>query len=237
MECCCEKSRNVNIDYSKAKTINLETNDLYDVINDIRTGDLIMFSGISIHSYIIRATTMSIYSHCGIIYIDPETNEITVIHSISDNSSKCIDTNFNASGVVRSKLTDIINTGYYDYINIYKVNRNITISPSKLMKIYKQYMLRSYEIHLLELMGSAIDCRCSGIDIDCIKNKRKEESFFCSELVATIYEKLGLVTLNDSPNEYTPCDVASFDIFNDVIIVKPKSCGIFGRLCKLFLLY
>jgi hypothetical protein len=235
MECCCEKSKNINIDYSKAKTINLESHNLSEIVNEIRTGDLIMFSGISIFSYVIRASTMSIYSHCGIIYIEPSTNEITVIHSVSDNSSVCIDTNFNASGVVRSRLSDIIDSGYYDTIDIYKVNRSINISGNELMKIYKHYMLKSYEIHLLELMGSALDCKCSGVE--CIKNRRNEDSFFCSELVATIYEKLGLVKLNDCPNEYTPYDVTSFGIFDDLLIIKPKQSGFFGRLCKLFLLH
>jgi hypothetical protein len=72
-----------------------------------------------------------------------------------------------------------------------------------LLAFYQEARGRPYERNRLELFRSVYDGP--------LGDNRKEDdtSFFCSELVAEAYQRMGLLPPNPPANEYTPHDFSS----------------------------
>lgn len=173
----------------------------YEAIRDeLKTGDIVLFSGKGLISAGIKWSTSSRWSHVGMILRLPEYDFITIWESTTLSSIVDLDTNSARKGVQLVPLSARVND-YDGAIAIRKLTGAAQISDNvkALMQFRREVAGRPYEKSELELIKSAYDGPFG-------KNKEDLSSLFCSELVAEAYQRMGLVTYAKASNEYTPAD-------------------------------
>ena len=176
-----------------------------DIRGDLRTGDIILFSGKGGISHAIKLTTNSKWSHVGMVLRLPESQAAFLWESTTlTNLKDAIDGRVKR-GVQLVLLSDRVRT--YDgeasirHLHGYTVDNH---SYLNLMQFRQEVRGRAYEQDKLELIRAAYDGPFG-------HNQEDLSSLFCSELVAEAYQRLGL--LQQPPqglpsNEYTPRDFA-----------------------------
>jgi hypothetical protein len=174
--------------------------------NQLKTGDILLFSGKSGISEGIKFFTLSKWSHVGLVYRfqDPLDSfgsifcwESTTLSDIADAETGKL-----TKGVQRVELSERLERCFakkYE-VSVRRLNQPLT---DQMIIALNQFRVevsgRPYEQNKIELIKSTYD----GIFG---QNKEDLSSLFCSELVAEAYQKMGLLT-NDIPsNEYTPKD-------------------------------
>lgn len=168
--------------------------------NELKTGDLVMFSGKGAFSDIIKYGTLSKWSHVGMILHIPEYDFLTVWESTTLSDVKDLDTGLPRKGVQLVPLSDRVQK-YSGEISVRRLQGDDLPKNSlrKLMDLRKELRGKRYERSKVELFKSAYDGPLG-------HNKEDLSSIFCSELVAEAYQRLGLLTEEKSSNEYTPAD-------------------------------
>lgn len=174
----------------------------YSFLRDsLETGDIILFSGNSFISHLIRMATRSDYSHVGMVlkfngYDSVFLWESTKLSNVGDILSgkkkngvqitllsERIE-NYNGSCVLRRLASPSFTSAQIDSLN----------------QLRRELRNRPYERNKKELILSLYD-NAGG------KNEEDLSSVFCSELVAEAYQRLGLIPSDRKPsNEYLPCD-------------------------------
>lgn len=173
----------------------------YDDIRDsLQTGDLILFSGKGPISTGIKLFTASKWSHIGmVISIDGwdsmllwESTSLSKIKDAIDGKAK--------QGVQTVLLSDRIN-GYEGDIALRRLIVKRTPEMVTTMREFRKSVKnRPYEESKIELIKSAYD------SIFGSNNEEDLSSLFCSELVAEMYQRMGLLSEEKLSNEYTPSD-------------------------------
>ncbi len=173
---------------------------------EIKTGDIVLFSGKGGISAGIKWATISPWSHVGMVLVLPEYDfvclwEATTIASLAD-----LETGEFRKGVQLVPLSSRVQQ-YEGQIALRSL-KGVTFSQTDvvaLMALRKRLAGRPYEQEIMELALAAYDGPFG-------LNTEDLSSLFCSELVAEAYQELGLIKSgkHDKPsNEYTPADFSS----------------------------
>ena len=180
-----------------------------DMRDQLKTGDIILFSGKGGISDGIKFFTVSKWSHVGMIYrldnpLDPESSmfcwESTTLSDIKD-----ADTGKLTKGVQRVELSERLercfSKGYE--ISVRPLSETLTDDMILALNNFRHKVSgRPYEKDKIELLKAAYE----GILGD---NKEDLSSLFCSELLAEAYQNMGLLTEKVPSNEYTPNDFST----------------------------
>jgi len=174
----------------------------YDDIRDkLNVGDIVLFSGNSGFSRIIRHFCRSDFSHVGIVWrIDQwDLNmlwESTTQGKIPDVFDLTI-----KQGVQTVALSQKI-ARYDGEVTIRRLNKPLTDDMIRAMTDFRRVVKnRPYEENKWNLAKAVLD-RSSDNDEDL-------SSLFCSELVAETYQRMGLLSEDTPSSEYIPHDFSS----------------------------
>ncbi len=172
---------------------------------DLKTGDLVLFSGKGGVSEWIKWFTGSKWSHIGVVLRLEDYDSVLLWESTTLSNIDDVETGKAHRGVqlvgLRERLTKYVG----DTIAVRRLNKGLTEPMLKKLGSFRSEVSgRPYEENKLELLRAASD-----IFRD---NKEDISSLFCSELVAEAYQKIGL--LSDArtakpSNEFTPEDFSA----------------------------
>jgi hypothetical protein len=178
--------------------------------SELKTGDLLLFSGKGGISAGIKFFTISKWSHVGMVYkfesaLDPKGSifcwESTTLSNVKDAESGKL-----TKGVQRVELSERLEKCFasgYD-ICVRPLSKPLTEEMVITLNNFRHVVSgRPYEQNMVELLKSAYDGFLG-------ENKEDLSSLFCSELVAEAYQKMGLLTEKTPSNEYTPKDFSSY---------------------------
>lgn len=175
-------------------------------IDDLETGDMILFNGNYMLSKIIEYFTHSIYSHVGVIIKDPcfENLFLKGIYVLESGYEPKGDPENDRVkyGVQLTKLDTFLNN-YNGKIFIRKLHcKRNKIFYDKIIQIHSN-------VHNLPYDLNPIDWIKADFDIE-IGNVQKNNTFWCSALVCYFYIKLGFLN-NDIPwTLISPQDLSSY---------------------------
>lgn len=171
-----------------------------DIRNDLKTGDIVLFSGTGFISAGIKMASKSIWSHVGMVLDLPEYNFKALWESTTLSKIKNLGTGTHMKGVQLVPLSERFKT--YDGKAAVRHLKGVHLDPEKiqdLMEFRKEIAGRPYEEDKLELIKSAYDGIFGG-------NTEDLSSLFCSEMVAEAYQRMNLLSEDLPSNEYTPAD-------------------------------
>ena len=170
-----------------------------EMLSQLETGDIILFSGEGARSSLIKRSTRCPWSHVGMAIRlegldDLHLYESTSVGCLPDfHSGKLI------SGVQTVPLQERIRT-YPGAVSARKLEERPSVEMLEALEImHRQFRGRGYEVNDLELLKAAYDGPFG-------MNKRNSASIFCSELVAFAYQTMGYISRTLPANEYTPRD-------------------------------
>jgi len=193
--------------------------------NNLKTGDIILFSGTGIQSFEAKCGTCSPFSHIGMIIRsshlnknEQKGNKLFLWHAPAQTLPFAPDqlTNQIKDGPQLNKLYPALcrASGKIYLRKIKKNGRSSSLMSntslgdpfeSGLLAYMKRAQPKSYEKNIKELILSAYDGPWG-------ENEQNLTSYFCSELVAETYKVMGLLSSNEPSNEYVPSDFAK-DIY------------------------
>lgn len=167
---------------------------------ELKTGDIVLFSGKGGISTGIKWGTLSKWSHVGMVLKLPEYDFVTVWESTTLSNTIDLDKNIPRKGVQLVPLSARV-SGYDGDIAVRKLTgiNEAEIDLDALMMLRKEVSGRPYEESKIELIKAAYDGPLG-------RNSEDLSSLFCSELVAEAYQRLGLLSEQKPSNEYTPAD-------------------------------
>ena len=173
-----------------------------DIRDNLKTGDIVLFSGNSLISNGIKLVTNSIWSHVGMVLKIPEYNMVFVWESTTITKlADAIDGKVK-NGVQLILLSDRVNT-YDGTMSVRHLSHTMDEHAIfELMKFRQEVRNRPYEQDKIELIKSAYDGWLGDNDEDL-------SSLFCSELVAEAYQRMKILSETLPSNEYTPADFSS----------------------------
>jgi hypothetical protein len=177
-----------------------------DVRSDLKTGDLVLFSGASFFSSVIKWAVGGRWSHVGVVVRLPSIPERVLLwESTTLADLPDVETGRAAAGVQLVYLSDRL-ASYAGEFKLRALDKPVTPEMyAALAQRRAQLSGRPYETDKLELLHAAFDGWLAQ------RKRERLHSLFCSELVAEAYQALGL--LPEPPhgppsNEYTPRDFA-----------------------------
>ena len=180
----------------------------------LQTGDLVFFSGKSHSSTLVKLSTSSHWSHVAMVYRDGDRVllwEAATLRNIPDYDSGKV-----VRGVRLACLSDYLNQ-YDGDIAVRHLDVERTDEMLQAFAVFREQVRgRPYEKDLLEKVLAACDF------LWC-ENVEDLSSFFCSELVAETYQRMGLLSEDKPSNEYTPHDFTS-----DAAVPLPLFKGTLG---------
>jgi hypothetical protein len=177
-----------------------------DVRSDLKTGDLVLFSGTSFFASVIKWAIGGRWSHVGVVVRSPKLEgrvllwESTTLADLPD-----VETGRAAAGVQLVYLSERL-ARYAGEFKLRALDKPITTEMDAALTARRAELSgRPYEADKLELFNAAFDGWFA-------QSKRERlHSLFCSELVAEAYQAMGLLPeppLGPPSNEYTPHDFA-----------------------------
>lgn len=178
----------------------------YDQYRDqLKTGDILLFSGRGWFSTMVRMTTNSEFSHVGMVIKDDRWDFLTIWESTKDHSLLDLESGNFSCGVQLFPLSRRLET--YDGDVYFRPLEGVTVDEgmiAELAELRRQLKGRSFERDWGELFLAAKD-------FGFIKDNTEDlSSLFCAELVAEAYQAMGLLRRNEdgglASNEYTPAN-------------------------------
>ena len=188
-------------------------------VNDLnlKTGDIVLFSGRCKVARTIKILTLSKWSHAGMIIDDPE-HGILSYESTHNDRVPGIDIGRKTQGVQAVKLSDRLE-GYEGDIAIMRIE-GVEFSKEELdmLNIFRRESIGvKFEEDHVEIFLSMFKW---------IKNKGSFETRFCTENLGGAYVALGLLDESCDVHKITPADIAKKRIklkkgfFSDPVLVK-----------------
>lgn len=172
-------------------------------VDDLKTGDIILFSGTCFVSRVIRWFCGSKWSHIGMVIIDP-AYPIPLIYESSHGTNLIgLDLKRKTSGVQLLFLRDRIRTFKGDMVVRRLLQHNILPEDrADLLTLRKELVGVPFEKSTWQMLASEFKSRilCGPEDLS---------SVFCSELVAECYKTLGLLGQGLPSNSYSPADFSA----------------------------
>lgn len=166
------------------------------------TGDIVVFEGSGVISGMIKWKEKTRWSHVGMVVKSAEGDMLLLFESTTLSKIKDVESRTESQGVQLVTLSERIrrypdnNVGFRRLLGVERDD-----DSRQVVKKFRSEMTgRPYEKSKLELFRSSYD----GVFGD---NEENLSSLFCSELIAELYQRLGL--LDEVPeglpsNEYTP---------------------------------
>lgn len=176
----------------------------YEAIRgELKTGDIVLFSGRGAISKIVKLGTLSKWSHCGLVLRLPEYDFLTVWESTTLSNHVDLETFRPRKGVQLVPLSNRVHA-YSGEIAVRQLRGGCLgdHAVSDLMSLRRDLRGKHYEQGKLELLFSALDGPLR-------ENREDLSSIFCSELVAEAYQCLRLLPASKPSNEYTPADFSA----------------------------
>lgn len=175
----------------------------FEIESHLDSGDVLFFGGESRLCRTIKRLTGGKWSHMALVARasaeePPLLWEATLAPELPDLETQSI-----APGVNLFPLMEwILHYAGETAIRRLRVERTPEMRAN-LLDFYCEAKQRPYEKNRLELLRSAYDGLAG-------QNRQAGlESYFCSELVAEAYQRMGLLPLDPPSNEYTPRDFST----------------------------
>jgi len=174
-----------------------------DIRNSLKTGDVVLFSGRGLASWLIQQATRSRWSHVGMVVRIPEYDmvllwESTLLSNVADVEAKKL-----LGGVQLAPLSARI-ASYSGQAAIRRLNAELM--PEDLVALHElrhEITGRPYERDPVQLWRSALDVPGTML----AANAREDlSSVFCSEMVAAAFQRMKLLPDDVPSNEFTPKD-------------------------------
>lgn len=174
-----------------------------EIRNELKTGDIVLFAGKSALSDVIRYSTLSKWSHCGLIVKLPEYDFLSLWESTPVADMIDLDSCRRTKGVQLVPLSERVKH-YSGGISVRLLQGNELPNDAVARLMALRYRLRNipYEDSKMELLKAVYDGPLGDNDEDL-------SSIFCSELLAEAYQCLGLLSSAVPSNEYTPADFSA----------------------------
>jgi hypothetical protein len=167
------------------------------------SGDVLLFSGDSRFSNKIKRLTRSHWSHSALVARPSAGGPLLLWEATLDTDLADVVTYEIAPGVNLYDLEQwISHYGGETAIRPLRVERTEAMRAA-LLAFYYEARGRPYERNRLELFRAAYGGRIAA------NNKEDLSSFFCSELVAEAYKRMGLLPARPPSNAYAPRDFSS----------------------------
>ena len=180
----------------------------YSKIRDqLKTGDVLLFSGRGFISWWIRVRTWSKISHNGMVYrVGANSQDVMVYES----------TRLTGKDGVQISLLSVRGKNYKGRIFVRQLHtRRDNQFYKTIHALRKEVAGRKYERNVLELIGS----------VAFWKNKVCLVYIFCSELVALAFKRWGLFKSDTPENERTPADFTQKNLTVDRDLVTGSWLG------------
>ena len=175
-----------------------------DLRPELKTGDIVLFSGKSAVSNLIKLFSGGKWSHVGMVLVLDEFQKAVLLwESTTLSNIPDVETKAQTKGVQLVPLSQRLSS-YVGDVTVRKLSKPVSNNMQKRLAACRKDLSRKpYERGEMELLKAAYDGiggASSGEDLS---------SLFCSELVAEAYQSMGL--LPDYPdglpsNEYVPLD-------------------------------
>ena len=196
-------------------------NNLYNLDN-LETGDILLFKGTSYLSKIIEYFGKSPYSHVGMVlknpsFINPNLKDgIYILESSSNNTPDSEDNKFKV-GVQIHLLEDVLKEFSPGSVFVRKIDvvRDETFYK-KLDEIHKEIHNKPYDLNPYDWLMAKLNLNHTFSEND---KYRKTKSFWCSALLSYILSQLGLIQIDInwsliSPREFGNCSSSTIIKFN-----------------------
>lgn len=183
---------------------------------DMRTGDILLFSGNGLISKGIQALTASPWSHVAIVLEVPLYDFVCCFESTTLSDIPDLTTGAPVKGVQLVPLSQRIETYDGEKIAWRRVDtRRTPEATAAALAVRREFAGRPYEENQLELLRSALDT------FTLKQNQPDASSVFCSELAAILWQRMGWMK-EFPPNEFTPADFAGDGLpVNEGVTVGP----------------
>ena len=171
----------------------------FDAIrHQLQTGDILLFSGRSLISRLIRLFTRGRWSHIGIIVRDVASDDLFLWEATSNNTISDVEFGHIPRGVQLVSLEEKLRS--YNGIAAVRFLEGVERN-AKMMKrfrwLFKRLRRAPYRNYLVEYLNIGIR-----------GNRRAANCAFCSQLVAEAYMRMRLLRLERPSAFYTPNDFA-----------------------------
>lgn len=171
-----------------------------EIRNELKTGDLVLFSGKGAISTGIKFATLCGWSHVGMVLTLQQYDFVTIWESTTLSDIADLDSRELRKGVQLVPLSARVNQ-YKGEIAVRQLDQ-VSFDDDdvrNLMQLRREVSGKRYERSQMELIKAAYDGPFG-------HNEEDLSSLFCSELVAEAYQRLGLISEDKPSNEYTPSD-------------------------------
>jgi hypothetical protein len=167
------------------------------------SGDVLLFSGTSRFSNAIKGSTFSHWSHAGLVARPHAGGQVLLWEATLDTDLADVATHEAAPGVRLFDLEHWLrHYGGETAIRRLRVERTDAMRAA-LLEFYREARGRPYQRNRLEMLRAVYDGPLG-------RNRTDDDtSFFCSELVAEAFQRMGLLSDKPSASEYTPHDFSS----------------------------
>lgn len=170
----------------------------------LRTGDLLLCSGETVFSRVVRAGSKSRWSHVGMIIVASDGSRPLVWESTTPTKSPDVEVGKPVDGVQMVALEHRLAT----YPGAVSIRHLKTERTESMLQALREFQLevkgRGFDKNPLELFKAAVD---DAWWLD--ENQTDLTRLFCSELVAETYKRMGLLPEQPASNEYLPRDFSS----------------------------
>ena len=175
-----------------------------DIRNELKTGDILLFSGQGFISDAIKWITKNEYSHVGMVLRIKGYDYVALWESTTLGNVPSI-FGGKRKGVQIVQLSQRLKK--YRGKVVVRHLENFEFGQKEraiIRRLRTEVDKKPYEKNIWSLIKSALDKTPLG------RNRKKDlSSLFCSELVAEAYTRLGLLPKNEVSSEYTPADFSA----------------------------
>lgn len=162
----------------------MDRSTLYNVAN-LKTGDIILFSGTCFISQVIKFCTNSKWSHVGMIINDPDHHTPLIYESSHDHGVQLVPFNERRRAFAGDMALRRLKCSLSDN-DLYR------------LRMFRHYIKGApFEKNRLQMLASVFQWRF-------LPNREDLSSVFCSELIAQCYQEMLLLGQDLASNKYTP---------------------------------
>jgi len=179
-----------------------------NIRNQLKTGDILLFSGKGFISWGIKRICGSKWSHVGMVIKVNGYDMVFCWESTSMSSIKDFFSKKQKNGAQTVLLSDRLRV-YPGQVAVRQLKTPLKPQQiNAIMQLRKECKNKPYETNKWELF-------CAAYDFIGGKNKKNLRSVFCSEMTAEGYIRAGLLKSKKPSNEYEPCEFASMKLIGN----------------------
>lgn len=168
--------------------INTQSNSIYEEMNNLNTGDIILFYGTCYDSYWIKFFKNSNLSHCGLIVRDPNTNELFIWNNTVDIRNYNLIKNDYDGGCQLNCFENLISLYQGNTCIIRKLTPGIQQNKQKL-NLLKNYI---NELTMVRFTSDPWNSFFSS-ELDFIKPPNFYKENWCTWLILHTYQHLKII--------------------------------------------